>query len=71
MHGHIHHRSLAAHRAIHIVNTPATSYVANPQTFTTGWTMLRLRANGATLTTHTHHPEHEWNQAVDNLDWRN
>jgi len=31
IHGHIHHWSLAAHQDIHIVNTLATSYVADPQ----------------------------------------
>lgn len=70
VHGHIHHRSLARHADIHIINTPATSYVANPQTSTTGWTMARLRDDGMTLTTHTHLADHPWNQAQDALAWR-
>lgn len=70
VHGHIHHRSLARHADIHIVNTPATSYVANPKTSTTGWTMARLRKDGMTLTTHTHLAEHPWNGQEDALAWR-
>ena len=57
-------------RDIHIVNTPATSYVANPQNSTTGWTMARLRDDGLTLTTHTHLADHPWNGARDELAWR-
>lgn len=70
IHGHIHHRSLARHEDIHIVNTPATSYVANPETSTTGWTMARCRDDGMTLTTHTHLPDHPWNGQKDELAWR-
>ena len=61
VHGHIHHRSLAKHADIHIANTPATSYVAKPEISTTGWTMVRLRGDGMTLTTHTHLADHAWN----------
>ncbi len=70
VHGHIHHRSLARHADIHIVNTPATSYVAKPDVSTTGWTMARLRGDGMTLTTHTHLADHAWNLAQDELAWR-
>ena len=70
VHGHIHFRSLAKHRDIHIVNTPATSYVANTDTSTTGWTMARLSADRMTITTHTHLPDHPWNRKQDVLDWR-
>lgn len=70
VHGHIHFRSLAKHRDIHIVNTPATSYVGNPQLSTTGWTMARLRDDGMTITTHTHLAEHAWNKQEDVLGWR-
>jgi 3',5'-cyclic AMP phosphodiesterase CpdA len=70
VHGHIHFRSLAKHRDIHIINTPATSYVGNPQTSTTGWTMARLRDDGMTITTHTHLAEHPWNKQEDVLAWR-
>jgi len=70
VHGHIHHRSLAKHADIHIINTPATSYVANPQSSTTGWTMVRVRDEGVTLTTHTHLVDHPWNGARDELVWR-
>jgi Icc protein len=70
VHGHIHFRSLAKHGDIHIVNTPATSYVGNAQTSTTGWTMARLRDDGMDLTTHTHLAEHAWNKQEDALGWR-
>lgn len=69
VHGHIHHRGLARHDGIHIVNTPAVSYVANPALSTTGWTLARLRPDGMSLTTHTHLPEHPWNNQVDELRW--
>ena len=70
LHGHIHHRSLAKHGEIHIINTPATSYVGNPKVSTTGWTTARLTSNGVKLTTHTHDIEHPWNNAIDELKWR-
>ena len=70
VHGHIHFRSLAKHQDIHIINTPATSYVGNPQTSTTGWTMARLRDDGMTITTHTHLADHPWNRQEDVLAWR-
>lgn len=70
VHGHIHHRSLARHADIHIINTPAISYVANPQNSTTGWTMARLRKDRMALTTHTHLADHPWNGARDELAWR-
>jgi 3',5'-cyclic AMP phosphodiesterase CpdA len=70
IHGHIHDRSFAEHRGIHIINTPATSYVANPETSTTGWTTARLTDQGVTLTTHTTTPEHAWNGETKTLSWR-
>ena len=70
IHGHIHHRDFYAHEGIHILNTPATSYVANKQTSTTGWTMARLSASGGAFTTHTHIPEHAWNGVTVDLKWR-
>ena len=70
VHGHIHFRSLARHEDIHIINTPATSYVAKAETSTTGWTMARLRPDGVTLTTHTHLSDHPWNRQEDVLAWR-
>lgn len=70
VHGHIHHRSLARHADIHIINTPATSYVAKAETSTTGWTMARLRDDGMTITTHTHLTDHAWNGQEDALAWR-
>jgi 3',5'-cyclic AMP phosphodiesterase CpdA len=69
LHGHIHFRSLAKHQDIHIVNTPATSYVAKAETSTTGWTMARLGDAGMTLMTHTHIEDHPWNKQVDALAW--
>jgi 3',5'-cyclic-AMP phosphodiesterase len=70
VHGHIHDWGLAKHDDVHIANTPAVSYVANPATSTTGWTMARLRPDGITLTTHTHLPDHPWNNKSHDLDWR-
>jgi 3',5'-cyclic AMP phosphodiesterase CpdA len=70
IHGHIHHRDFFAHESIHILNTPATSYVADKKTSTTGWTMLRLNADGAEVTTHTHQADHAWNGVTMPLKWR-
>ncbi|MBI2480990.1 MAG: hypothetical protein HYV60_20855 [Planctomycetia bacterium] len=70
IHGHIHDRGLAAHQGIHIVNTPATSYVANPALSTTGWTTLRLTASSAMLTTRTTAADHPWNGQSNIIDWR-
>jgi 3',5'-cyclic-AMP phosphodiesterase len=70
IHGHIHHRNFFHHRGIHIINTPATAFVSNPKESTTGWTMATLNATGGSFTTHTHLPEHEWNGARVDLQWR-
>ena len=70
IHGHIHDRSLAEHKGIHIINTPATSYVADPKLSTTGWTTARLTAGGVTLTTHTTDAKHPWNGEAETLKWR-
>ncbi|MFG0333049.1 MAG: metallophosphoesterase family protein [Maioricimonas sp. JB049] len=70
IHGHIHDRTFAAHKGIHIINTPATSYVADPKTSTTGWTTARLRPDGITLTTRTTDPLHPWNGEQTTLTWR-
>ena len=70
IHGHIHHRDFYEHEGVHILNTPATSYVADKKTSTTGWTMLRLTADGAEVTTHTHQGDHAWNGAKVPLKWR-
>ncbi len=70
IHGHIHHREFHSHEGIHILNTPATSYVADKRTSTTGWTLLRLNERGAKATTLTHLPDHPWNNAVVDLAWR-
>ncbi len=70
VHGHIHDWGLAKHEEVHIVNTPAVSYVANPATSTTGWTMARLNRDGMTLTTHTHLLDHPLNNREHRLDWR-
>ncbi|MCG6155598.1 metallophosphoesterase family protein [Rubinisphaera margarita] len=70
VHGHIHDRSIAEERGIHIINTPATSYVADPTKSTTGWTTARLSATGVQLTTHTTDAQHAWNGEVQELTWR-
>lgn len=70
IHGHIHHRNFFEHEGIHILNTPATSYVADKKTSTTGWTMLRLIKDGAEVTTHTHQADHAWNGVSVPLKWR-
>lgn len=70
IHGHIHDRSYAEHEGIHILNTPATSYVGDPTKSTTGWTTAKLTANGITLTTHTTDPTHPWNGETKSLNWR-
>jgi 3',5'-cyclic AMP phosphodiesterase CpdA len=70
IHGHIHHRDFYSHEGIHILNTPATSYVADKKTSTTGWTMLRLTPNGAEATTHTLQVDHAWNGVKVDLKWR-
>lgn len=70
IHGHIHDRGNAEHKGIHILNTPATSYVANPKTSTTGWTVARLSPKGITLTTRTTEDQHHWNHQSKTLAWR-
>ena len=70
IHGHIHDRSFAQHKGIHIINTPATSYVANRETSTTGWTTARLNKKGITLVTRTTDSNHPWNLQTNTLKWR-
>jgi 3',5'-cyclic-AMP phosphodiesterase len=70
VHGHIHHRDFNSHQDIHILNTPATSYVADKKTSTTGWTMAKLSFTGGSFTTHTHLTDHEWNGNKVDLKWR-
>lgn len=70
IHGHIHDWSLASHEGVHIVNTPAVSYVANPALSTTGWTIARLAPDRMTVTTHTHQADHQWNGKSHELPWR-
>ena len=70
IHGHIHDRGGAEHRGIHIINTPATSYVADPKKSTTGWTLARFTPAGVTLTTRTTDESHAWNGQAKTLKWR-
>lgn len=70
IHGHIHDRNFFAHEGIHILNMPATSYVADPKLSTTGWTTARLAADGITLTTRTTDVTHPWNGESKTLAWR-
>ena len=69
IHGHIHDRGFAKHRGVHIINTLATSYVADPKTSTTGWTSIRMNEGGALLTTHTTDSGHPWNGKAKRLRW--
>ncbi|MCA9208626.1 MAG: metallophosphoesterase [Planctomycetales bacterium] len=70
VHGHVHDRTYAEHQGIHIINTPATSYVADPTKSTTGWTVARFSKGGVELTTRTTDPEHAWNGERRELKWR-
>lgn len=70
VHGHIHHWSRAEHRGIHIVNTPATSYVGNKALSTTGWSTARMRPEGMTLKITTNDRAHRWNGDTVRLKWR-
>jgi Icc protein len=70
VHGHLHHRSLSQHRGIHILDTPATSFVLRPTESTTGWTMAQLSDEGGEFTTLTHEKAHPWNRTVTKLAWR-
>jgi len=69
VHGHLHQRGFAVHQGIHILDTPATSYVQVPS-HTTGWTTVALRDDGMTTTTHTCDPAHPWNNEKRELNWR-
>lgn len=70
VHGHIHHWSHARHRGIHIINTPAISYVGNKAVSTTGWTTARLRPDGVSLKIHTNDKSHTWNGDQADFEWR-
>jgi 3',5'-cyclic AMP phosphodiesterase CpdA len=70
IHGHVHDRTNAKHQGIHIINTPATSYVASTKLSTTGWTLARLTPQGISLTTRTTDKKHPWNGDVKPLIWR-
>jgi 3',5'-cyclic-AMP phosphodiesterase len=70
IHGHIHDRNFFEHEGIHILNMPATSYVADPKLSTTGWTTARLTAGGMMLTTRTTEPMHAWDGESRALIWR-
>ena len=70
LHGHIHHRDFYYHRGIHLLNTPATSYVANREISTTGWTLAHLHPTGGDFTTLTHDATHRWNGVTEHLCWR-
>ena len=70
MHGHIHDRGYFEHEGIAILNLPATSYVADRNTSTTGWTTARLADDGMILTTHTTDRSHPWNGQSTKILWR-
>lgn len=70
VHGHIHDRGYSKHQEIHILNLPATSYVASRSKSTTGWTIARLSADGMTLETRTTDPQHPWNGEASEIRWR-
>ena len=70
IHGHIHDRNVAQHDGIHIINLPATSYVADPKKSTTGWTIAKLNKEGIELVTRTTDSKHPWNNESQRLRWR-
>jgi Icc protein len=70
LHGHIHHREFYVHQGIHLIDTPAVSYVSNKAVSTTGWTLLRVGSSGMSVTTHTHQADHPWNGVTVDLSWR-
>jgi Icc protein len=70
IHGHIHRRNYSQHRGIHILDTPATSFVLNPAESTTGWTMAQFTDQGGEFTTQTHLKGHAWSGAAKKLAWR-
>jgi Icc protein len=69
-HGHIHRWGLQKKGDLHLVNTPAIGCVAQDGPATTGWTMCRLRDDGATLTTYTVNGTHPWHNQSYELEWR-
>lgn len=70
VHGHVHDRRFYRHRDIHIIDTPATSFVLRNAESTTGWTMAQLSDRCGEFTTLTHLKQHAWNGAVRKLMWR-
>lgn len=70
IHGHIHDRNFFEHKGIHIINNPATSYVADKTKSTTGWSTAKLAPTGMVLTTHTNIADHPWNGQTRSLKWR-
>jgi Icc protein len=70
VHGHVHDRTIAEHEGVFILNTPATSYVADATKSTTGWTIASFSTTGVTLTTRTTDPQHAWNGQEKQLAWR-
>jgi 3',5'-cyclic-AMP phosphodiesterase len=70
VHGHVHRWARTSHGGIHIINTPATSYVGDPKLSTPGWTLARLRPGGMTVTTFTYATDHPWNNQVHDFAWR-
>lgn len=70
VHGHIHSWGLGRRDDLHVINTPAVGYVAKDGDNTTGWTMCRLRDDGATLTTYTVNGNHPWHDKSHDLTWR-
>jgi len=69
-HGHVHDWSLGMHFGIHIVNTLASSMVANKAVSTNGWTMATFGKEGVELELHTYLPDHPWNGERKWLYWR-
>jgi 3',5'-cyclic-AMP phosphodiesterase len=70
IHGHVHDWTLAQHSGIHIINTLASSVVANKATCTTGWTLARFHPNGVELQIHPFQPGHAWSGETKWLFWR-
>jgi 3',5'-cyclic AMP phosphodiesterase CpdA len=70
IHGHVHDWTLAQHSGIHIINTLASSFVANKATGATGRTLARFQPDGIELHIQPFEPSHPWSHETKWLFWR-